>query len=574
MAGLAQVEWQGRDIDVRRFAVRGSPFGGFEAVYTVAGDPVPGLTGVNVGEALTGAAKETYLHVAFVGAGGALIGRSGELEARIAALATAGEEDVSYSETVRTLKDWRNRRRANRAVGQIPELERKLSETEETLRELGEAERRREAAAAGAQGLAAERAALEKEMEAHARCRQWALDRRYTRAAEQWRTAEAAVPSETEDARFSGMSADEAWAWAQEQERAAQAAREQRRAQEAQLRQLEEARRACAGQKRRSVAAGGLLLLAAAVLGLCRLTWPVWAACLCGAAVLALLCLRARRGESRAEQALGVLVLTEVPSAGPGLEAASAYRAALSRREEALRAADASRRLAEELRAQGGRELPEGAQPPQVPQRSPEETRVRLEYVQRELLRCQEEQARAEGALVQIGRMDALEARRDALREAIEARTQELEAIDQAIECLGCANTQLRERFSPALNREAGEIFSALTGGRWSQLSLARDFEAWASREGDTLPRAAAALSAGTVQQLYLAVRLAICRLTLPDAPVFLDDALALFDDGRMEQTMAVLQKMGQERQILLFSCQEREARWAQAHGVPVVRLG
>ena len=49
MAGELRLEWQGQRITLRRFANRSGPFGGFEAVYTATGDPVPFLTATNVG---------------------------------------------------------------------------------------------------------------------------------------------------------------------------------------------------------------------------------------------------------------------------------------------------------------------------------------------------------------------------------------------------------------------------------------------------------------------------------------------------------------------------------------------
>ena len=90
MSGELQLEWEGQDITLRRFAAKGSPFGGFEAVYTASGDPVPGLTAANVGETLIGAGREVYLRSAFVGQGSATVTPNGELEARVAALATSG----------------------------------------------------------------------------------------------------------------------------------------------------------------------------------------------------------------------------------------------------------------------------------------------------------------------------------------------------------------------------------------------------------------------------------------------------------------------------------------------------
>ena len=45
-----------------------------------------------------------------------------ELEKRIAALVSSGEEDVSFSQVQGRLQEWRNRRKVNRSVGLIPKL--------------------------------------------------------------------------------------------------------------------------------------------------------------------------------------------------------------------------------------------------------------------------------------------------------------------------------------------------------------------------------------------------------------------------------------------------------------------
>lgn len=73
---------------------------------------------------------------------------------------------------------------------------------------------------------------------------------------------------------------------------------------------------------------------------------------------------------------------------------------------------------------------------------------------------------------------------------------------------------------------------------------------------------------------MYLAVRLAVCQLCLPGedpAPLVLDDALVTFDDRRMALALDALAELGRERQILLFTCQEREGNYlgGQARGDP-----
>ena len=94
---------------------------------------------------------------------------------------------------------------------------------------------------------------------------------------------------------------------------------------------------------------------------------------------------------------------------------------------------------------------------------------------------------------------------------------------------------------------------------------LDRAFHLSAEPTGDTLYRDAALLSAGTADQLYLATRLAICDLVLPEehrVPIVLDDALANFDDARAAAALRWLKEEAKHRQILLFTCHSREGEF------------
>ena len=83
-------------------------------------------------------------------------------------------------------------------------------------------------------------------------------------------------------------------------------------------------------------------------------------------------------------------------------------------------------------------------------------------------------------------------------------------------------------------------------------------------------PHEAALLSQGAADQLYWAVRLAISDMVLPAenaVPIVLDDALVNFDDGRMAAALDYLVELSKTRQILLMTCQSREAAYlAKAH--------
>ena len=69
--------------------------------------------------------------------------------------------------------------------------------------------------------------------------------------------------------------------------------------------------------------------------------------------------------------------------------------------------------------------------------------------------------------------------------------------------------------------------------------------------------------SDGTIDQLYLALRLAVAEELTPDSPLILDDALVRFDDTRMQAALAILEDMAKARQVILFTCQQREGNAA-----------
>lgn len=154
-------------------------------------------------------------------------------------------------------------------------------------------------------------------------------------------------------------------------------------------------------------------------------------------------------------------------------------------------------------------------------------------------------------------------------REELARLQQEYDAITLAMTALEQANIILKNRFSPALGARAAEIFSALTDGRYDKVLLSQNMALSAEQSGDPMSRSIRLLSQGTADQLYLAVRLAICGMVLPEekhVPLILDDALVSFDDRRLRAALDVLLAESEQRQILLFTCQTRERDYLAGH--------
>ena len=104
----------------------GAPMGDFSCTYTGTSQPVPDITGQNLGETLLGVPREVFQRSAFIGQSALAVTQDPELERRITSLLSTGQEDVSYSESYDRLKKQLNRRRHNK-TGLIPALEQELA---------------------------------------------------------------------------------------------------------------------------------------------------------------------------------------------------------------------------------------------------------------------------------------------------------------------------------------------------------------------------------------------------------------------------------------------------------------
>ena len=67
-------------------------------------------------------------------------------------------------------------------------------------------------------------------------------------------------------------------------------------------------------------------------------------------------------------------------------------------------------------------------------------------------------------------------------------------------------------------------------------------------------------LSTGTIDQLYLALRLSmIDDLSKERLPIILDESFAYFDNERLENVLRYLKEELHDHQTLIFTCTDRE---------------
>ena len=188
-----------------------------------------------------------------------------------------------------------------------------------------------------------------------------------------------------------------------------------------------------------------------------------------------------------------------------------------------------------------------------------QETAKRLSdiYTQKQMLQLQKGQY--QGQMQSLGQAESLLAEKSRLQTRIAQVEKYYNALTRAQETLVQATQELQRRFAPRLSQRAQELFGQLTGNRYQRLSLRQDLSLEVSAEGENTLRGTLWRSDGTVDQLYLALRLAVAEELIPNAPLVLDDALVRFDDTRLTTAIQLLRQQAENKQVILFTCQSRE---------------
>ena len=114
-------------------------------------------------------------------------------------------------------------------------------------------------------------------------------------------------------------------------------------------------------------------------------------------------------------------------------------------------------------------------------------------------------------------------------------------------------------RSQPEVYRKASELFSEVTGGAWTQISMTAEGRLVAISH-DGAAREVRHLSLGTCQQLYLSLRVAM--LLHADnvgraIPVLADDILVNFDATRRRAAARILAELAECRQVIVFTCHQ-----------------
>ena len=169
--------------------------------------------------------------------------------------------------------------------------------------------------------------------------------------------------------------------------------------------------------------------------------------------------------------------------------------------------------------------------------------------------------------------IEEIKAQTELLEQKRQKAKETLANLQIADTCLKRAFEEMQKNFSPIINSRAGEILSQLTGGKYSSVMVSKTLEPSVLSEEENLTRFVPEFSAGTVDQIYLALRLAVADTIFENAdfPLFLDDSLNQYDGGR--QTRAVKYIAKDSRQTFWFTCRNADVTLAQENGAKILEM-
>ena len=198
---------------------------------------------------------------------------------------------------------------------------------------------------------------------------------------------------------------------------------------------------------------------------------------------------------------------------------------------------------------------------------TPEEEKIPLEKLLWEAERGQEELREKETQYNNL--REQLEEMHEMGEEFWELERQR-EAVDLAISKLNELAADFQMRLKGQMNHLASKIICELTDGKYERLILEDDLKMSLMHEERKIP--IEQLSRGTIEQLYLALRMAAAEILKEEKyPLILDDTFAYYDDQRLESTLKWLAKS--ERQILIFTCQKREEELLKKIGITYAKI-
>lgn len=169
----------------------------------------------------------------------------------------------------------------------------------------------------------------------------------------------------------------------------------------------------------------------------------------------------------------------------------------------------------------------------------------------------------------QLDEMVVLEEKREADKEKLAELREKESIINIAIENLMDAYEEMKTTITPKFTKNLSESIQKISSNKYNKVTINEEngmiIE---NNRGEYVE--AIKLSTGTVDQLYLALRLSmIDELSKENLPIILDESFAYSDNNRLKNMLQYLTSDLNNHQTIIFTCTDREQKMLEAMNIP-----
>ncbi|HOK09494.1 MAG TPA: AAA family ATPase [Candidatus Hydrogenedens sp.] len=175
--------------------------------------------------------------------------------------------------------------------------------------------------------------------------------------------------------------------------------------------------------------------------------------------------------------------------------------------------------------------------------------------------------------------LNEIEEEKQTIENQLRILKKEQEAILFAISTLQQITSDYYHKIAPLLKNEISHLFNKLTNGKYTEVIVERDLtlKVLIPETKKAVPIQELSLSQGTLEQLYFSMRVAFIKIISQHEehlPMLLDDPFSNYDHPRLCQALNTLKILGENHQILLFTCRDDILNVANDLNIPVIKMG
>ena len=142
------------------------------------------------------------------------------------------------------------------------------------------------------------------------------------------------------------------------------------------------------------------------------------------------------------------------------------------------------------------------------------------------------------------------------------------QSMNLAKEVLNLAYEKMRTSVTPKFTQNLSETIAYITNGKYKNVVFHNEEGLIVELENGNY-ESVSKLSVGTIDQLYLSLRLSMVEeLSNEKMPIMLDETFAYYDESRLENVLHYINERFQNHQVIIFTCTNREKNMMQKIGM------